>query len=579
MHRKGNAPQCRANRVKIPIHRRDACPPCKSGARTGFFMRIPIAAVALGIALQSGCSTIGVRIQPPARNSSPAMRSSAPDQADRWLREAGEKHITRGERIRRLVEAARHSLPAASRGDRAAQTVYKAAVGEIVGALDKMHFEGDPEVRGMVEIVRSGSGVLDPGSCDSLLAADRVRISGLHGRSAQEGLGVPYVFSYSAGSPALAGQPGVPRAGMSVPATAVLTFDDGRAQLSFRATLVNDRISIGGRQRQLAADFSAPMALMVSQTGNRALDIPAMFLSRQRLGRSGLFQFQPFDPEKIPVVFVHGLLSRPEAWTQAVNGLLSDPEIRRKYQFWFMLYPTGLPVWKSAALLRSELDRYQEAFEKDGRNLHRIVLIGHSMGGLISSLIIRQGGDELWRQFSTTGVDEIPLSRDARQTLERLIFFQARTDISRVIFIATPHRGSRMAFNPIARAASRLIMLPRLLSQDDRRALVASLNNNVRDFVASPATSIRFLKSESPFITSILRLPLSGKIPYHSIIGDRGRGDSPNSSDGVVPYYSAHLPTAVSEKIVPADHGAHEHPEAVAEIRRILRENLSGRAR
>ncbi len=532
------------------------------------------------MAFQSGCSTIGVRIQSPPRNPPPTVRSSAPDlvQAARQLREADENHITQSERIRRLVQAARLSLPAAG-NNIAARTVYNAAVGRLVGSLEKKHFERASEFQETVEIVRSGSGVLDPESCDSMLAADRVRISGLHGRSVQEGLGVPYVFNYSAGSPALAGQPGVPRAGMSVPATAVLTFDEGRARLSFRATLTDDRISIDGRRRQLAADFSAPMALMVARTGNRALDIPAMFLSRQRLGGSGLFQFQPYDPDKIPVVFVHGLLSRPAAWTQALNGLLADPEIRRKYQFWFFLYPTGLPVWKSAALLRSELDRYQEAFEKDGRNLHRIVLVGHSMGGLISSLIIRQGGDELWRQFSATGVDEIPMSREARQTLERLIFYRPRTDIARVIFIATPHRGSRMAFNPVARAASRLIMLPQFLARDDRRAILASLNDNVRGFFTAPANSIRFLKSDSPLLTSIQRLPLSRKIPYHSIIGDRGRGDSPNSSDGIVPYYSSHLPTAVSEKIVPSDHGAQEHPEAIAEIRRILHENLSDKAR
>jgi len=535
-----------------------------------------LAAVAAVLAFQSGCSMVGVRIHP--RNPSPAVRSSAPDQAARLLREAGEKRITDGERMRRLVEAARLSLPRASGNDIAARTVYNAAVGEIVEALEKNHFEPAPEFGETVDLVQSGNGILNPKSCDKLIAADCVRISGLHHRSVQEGLGVPYVFNYARSSPALAGQPGIPTAGMFVPATAVLTFEHGRALLSFHATLSDDRISVDGRRRKLAADFSAPVALAVARAGNRALDIPALFLSRQRLGRSGLFQFQPFDPDKIPVVFVHGLLSRPEAWTQALNGLLADPEIRRKYQFWFMLYPTGLPVWKSAALLRSELDRYQEALEKGGRNpnLHRIVLVGHSMGGLISSLIIRQGGDELWRQFSATGVDEIPLSRGARQTMERLIFFRARTDISRVIFIATPHRGSRMAFNPVARAASRLIMLPRWLDRDDRRALLASLNDNVRSVMAAPANSIRFLKSESPLITSIQQLPLSRKIPYHSIIGDRGRGDSPDSSDGVVPYSSSHLATAVSEKIVPSDHGAQEHPEAIAEIRRIL---LSGATR
>jgi hypothetical protein len=60
-------------------------------------------------------------------------------------------------------------------------------------------------------------------------------------------------------------------------------------------------------------------------------------------------------------------------------------------------------------------------------------------------------------------------------------------------------------------------------------------------------------------------------VPYHSIIGDRGKGDAPNSSDGVVPYWSSHLNEARSEKIVPSGHGAHENPEGIAELARILR--------
>ncbi|MDD5200945.1 MAG: hypothetical protein PHC88_14210 [Terrimicrobiaceae bacterium] len=82
--------------------------------------------------------------------------------------------------------------------------------------------------------------------------------------------------------------------------------------------------------------------------------------------------------------------------------------------------------------------------------------------------------------------------------------------------------------------------------------------------------SIRFLLPDSPSIKSIQRLPLSCDIPYYSLIGDRGRGDSPNNSDGVAPYGSSHLASAVSEKIVPSGHGANEDPTAIEEMRRIL---------
>jgi hypothetical protein len=63
-------------------------------------------------------------------------------------------------------------------------------------------------------------------------------------------------------------------------------------------------------------------------------------------------------------------------------------------------------------------------------------------------------------------------------------------------------------------------------------------------------------------------------VPYHSIIGDRGKGDSPNSTDGVVPYWSSHLDGAKSELIVPGPHGSQDLPQTIAELKRILRLHL-----
>ena len=74
---------------------------------------------------------------------------------------------------------------------------------------------------------------------------------------------------------------------------------------------------------------------------------------------------------------------------------------------------------------------------------------------------------------------------------------------------------------------------------------------------------------------SFNKLPITPNIPYHSIIGDRGRGDTPNSSDGIVPYWSSHLDGAKSELIVHSGHGAQYDPEAIREVERILKENLT----
>ncbi len=289
---------------------------------------------------------------------------------------------------------------------------------------------------------------------------------------------------------------------------------------------------------------------------------------------AGLYQFQLYDRERVPVILVHGLFSRPEAWTQVLNGLMADPRIRKRYQFWFFLYPTGLPIWQSSMLLRNDLDRFHRELEKNGRhpNLHRIILVGHSMGGLVSSLMVREPGESFWAMFSDKSLEELDLSPEAMKQVKEMVRFAPRRDIARVIYVTTPHRGSPIPHNPIIDQAIRIIRMPRTFSRRDRQVIVEAIREDLRGLFTLPANSIRFLKSGSPVLEAIETLPLSTRIPYHSIIGDQGRGDSPNSTDGVVPYWSAHLPTAVTEKIVPSDHSATEDPHTAEEIRRLLLE-------
>lgn len=259
---------------------------------------------------------------------------------------------------------------------------------------------------------------------------------------------------------------------------------------------------------------------------------------------------------------------------RVLNGLMADPQIRSRYQFWVFLYPTGLPVWQSSMLLRSELDRFHHELETDRRhpNLHRIILVGHSTGGLISSLIVREPGDSFWAALSDTPLEELDLSPEARRMIADMVKFAPRRDIARVIYVTTPHRGSPIPHNPLISRAIRFIQMPRTINRRDRRVLVEAIREELRGLFTLPANSIRFLKSGSPVLEAIETLPLAKDIPYHSIIGDRGKGDSPNSTDGVVPYWSSHLETAASEKIVPSNHSAPQNPETAQEIRRLLLE-------
>lgn len=539
----------------------------------------------------AGCSTLGVKVDKHpgfsqrVRERRIVAKLDDTSGAGDELRAALARGLTPKAQLCHFLKAASLSERGAIAGEPEAKGMYNLALTHIIRILERDNFASQAvsskEGTWHVGVKNGRSGTLDPAQSQLIVPAVSVHIKGLHERSVQQGFGVPYVLGFSRDSSFLVGQPGLPRGGLAVPATAVLRIEGRVAWLEFRDTLSQDTISLHGRKVRLATDFSAPLAVVVSQTANRSIDIKTFLLTRQHMGGAGLFQFQPYDPKKIPVVFVHGLLSRPEAWVQACNTLLADPTIRQHYQFWFMLYPTGLPLWSSAALLRVELDRFHRELERDASdpNLHQVVLVGHSMGGLIASLNMRQSGKKFWRRFSNQPFQKLSLSFQSRRQIENLIFFPPRTDIGRVVFIATPHRGSQMALNPAAVFLARLIRLPEAISRSDRALIVEALNPDYRNLLSLPANSIRFLKADSPIIEAIRNLPLAHPIPYHSIIGDRGRGDSPNSSDGVVAYWSSHLEGAASEKIVPSDHGANENPEAIMELRRILIENLRKKSR
>ena len=480
------------------------------------------------------------------------------------------------EERRSLVSAARAAWPGMLRGEETDVLVYRAALRRLIRLGEKTDWSG-PAVDGLV---RGGKDVLDPAAADTIVPADQVEIGGVRERVTQDGVGLPCVAWFRADAEFLRGEPGVPPAGMALPVTALLTFDaKGKGQWRFVRTMPRDHWLVAGRERRLAADFSAPLAMIIAKGTNRSLDLVSLFRPVEHLDRAGLYQFQPFDPDKTPVVFVHGLMSRPETWRVMVNQLLADPKIRDHYQFWFFLYPTGLPVWQSAAALRAELDRFNRELaprattRAQRARLRSKVLVGHSMGGLVASLQVREGGENLWARFSKVPLRDLPVGEEARRRIEELLVFSPRTDVSRLIFAGVPHRGSPLALRPAARffAARVRFALPEI--QRYRALLVSKAHEGVRRDLEEPANSIRFLREDSPFLEAILSAPRNPRVRLHSIIGDRGRNDAPDGGDGIVPYRSAHYPGADSEKIVPSGHDVHEHPEGVREVARILREN------
>ena len=348
--------------------------------------------------------------------------------------------------------------------------------------------------------------------------------------------------------------------------TAIARFEGRRCVLSFEDPLAEETIQMGGHTYPLAADFTVPLAVMLASTDPKKYELarllnPAKYAETARISR-----LQPYDPNKTVVLVIHGLMDTPATWTPMLNRLRGDEDIRRNYQFWFYSYPSGYPYPYSASILRHELD----AIEKRFPLRKKMVVIGHSMGGCISRLLITDTGDKLWMKLFKKPPEQVPLSPEGRKIFTDALIFKHRSEIGRVIFISAPLRGSDLASNWLGRIGSSLVRAPStLLSVGNSVLKLTTFQSGDLKLKRIP-NSVDTLAPNNRFVKAINTIPITPGIPYHTIMGDRGRGDAPNSSDGVVPYWSSHMDGAKSELIVPSAHPAHQNPQAIKEVHRIL---------
>ena len=357
-----------------------------------------------------------------------------------------------------------------------------------------------------------------------------------------------------------------PKVGIAAAVTAVLDFQGRDATLSLVDPTVRTKAEVRGRQRPLDADFTAPLAYYphVSELWQGLM---GAIRADEHMGITGLYQLQPYDPDRIPLVFVHGLISTPRMWRNVINELETDPLIRRKYQFLVFAYPTGNPPAYSALRLREELEKFQQRYP-DSKD---IVMAGHSMGGLLTRMQLTTLEREHWNVMGEDKAAAFFRNVKPGDLVHRCTIYRANPRIARAIFICVPHRGSKMAVGTLGGLAIRLISLPGDIAHTASHTLGASTAIITGDPGRVP-TSIDGLSPRNPSFKVFDSRPIEA--PHHSIIGDRGKGGTPESSDGVVEYWSSHLPSAQSEKIVPGPHGACELPETLDELRRILRLHL-----
>ncbi|MDE0936515.1 MAG: alpha/beta fold hydrolase [Mariniblastus sp.] len=336
-----------------------------------------------------------------------------------------------------------------------------------------------------------------------------------------------------------------------------------------------DSIRVGGRDIAIARDISAPIAYRISQRDKNYLE---GFLQPGTTDEGpGLYLVEPYQPGKIPVVFVHGLLSDPFTWSNAANELRARPQLNSRYQIWGFQYPTGEPFLKSAAVLRDHLNAITHKLDPEGADpaLSQIVLIGHSMGGLVAKLQVTSSGDQLWNAISKTPLDCLVTTEETRAALENAFCFDPVPTVSRVVFLGTPHSGSPKANRPIGRLGTRLVDEPSSMNAIREQLIRDNPRAFSKEFERRIPTSIDLLRPQSPLLQEMNCLKFSDSVRLHSIIGCGyylfGSGDS----DKVVPVASARNPWVDSELLIISKHTKiNSNEEALEELYRILQTHL-----
>ena len=453
---------------------------------------------------------------------------------------------------------------------------YKLPFGELVVRIDPAEFRWGPFR--MVNFV----------------AADRLEVRGLHNDYRWPGIGSALV----AGLKHVKGEreaafTRVPSS-LKMAATAFLQLENveaglvnGRVEgaLALFTTQESTSVSVGGRTVPL--EFRPTSALAYTLEGSEvySLELKALFsgdlavLKKSPRFTDNVFLMGPYRPGRIPLVLVHGTASSPARWAQLLNEIINDRELWHRYQVWMFTYNTGNPVLYSAGILAQGLRNVVRELDPEGKDpaLRRMVIVGHSQGGMLTKLTAVDSGQRFWETTFTVPPDRLDVSPEARAQLQRSLFFEPLPFVRRVVFIATPHRGSFLVGGRISSLLRKVISLP--------FAIISPLQEVVD---RSPeAITKRGMKSEVPrstdnmspdsgFIRIYSSIPIAPGIIAHSIIAvDNPEDPQEEWSDGVVAYSSAHIDGVASEFIVHSGHSTQETPETIEEVRRILLENLN----
>jgi pimeloyl-ACP methyl ester carboxylesterase len=412
------------------------------------------------------------------------------------------------------------------------------------------------------------------------VVSDQLLVRGLSARNRTAGLGAPLV--------AVSNPNGTELAGLSrtFPSTVLLRLSGPlsdlaqgkvRGSLELYATFEPTTIALDNRTLPLESDTTVPLAYSLNQSLFWRLG-KMQFLSAEEKVRSDVYLGQPYQPGRVPVVFVHGTFSSPIWWGEMVNTLRTDPVISQRCQFWQFIYNSGNPTLLSALKLREALTAKIKQLDPEGKDpaLRQMVVIGHSQGGLLTKLTATDTGDKLWQSvLKTNSLGGFNMTDKEQALIRSYTCYEALPFVKGVVFISTPHRGSYLSFGLARALARKLVTFPARLADRSKEFMGLTEKLDLPKELRGSRTSLDSMSIGNPLMLALADIPLAPGVKGHSIIAVKGKGDYHEGADGLVRYKSAHIDYAASECIVRGPHSCQAMPATIEEVRRILREHVA----
>lgn len=281
-----------------------------------------------------------------------------------------------------------------------------------------------------------------PPRASELLPASRLTFQGIRSIYRRDGFGAELVVATGAGDEDRAASAHAYSETPYRPVTAILAFPGSTLEQVLRArevTLVgydpyrHDGLQIQGTSVPLAANFTSAYGLWLARSGFSVQALRTVLGRSRSLDAPHVYLMQPFDPNRRVIIMLHGLASSPEAWINVANDIMGDEALRQRYQVWQVYYPTNAPLAYNHAAIRSALTATFQHFDPSGATAasRDIVVVGHSMGGVLGRLLVSSSGSVL--------LDTVKAGRQ----LEGERFERFRTAVEGFELRAIPGRDAR----------------------------------------------------------------------------------------------------------------------------------------